>query len=264
MRPIKNLILLAAVFSSDTSFAQALAKAPIPNSATQATLQPTPTNDSDSGVGTLKRIEMLMREKAESDVRAKSKANAAMELPLSGIIQAPALNPTAKKNRESASVDKGYGESELSGYRTKAIVNFNGNISADILYRNEVTTYLVGEPLDTNHPEWIITRISINGGVQVEKKVVGKKGAITFSKYVLQSSRGIEDNTPKSIAALPVLNIDNATAAQRVIDNITLQRQSPAKTTALPSPLSSPLSQTQNLNSGQTTGMTGMLPPPPM
>lgn len=173
--------------------------------------------------GTLRRVEALMRDQAESDIRNKNlRANAGAAQPVgidpavlmngagqAGAIPLPGVMPfVAGKTKTVGPLSAAISGDELSGYQTVSVINFNGNASADVMINDTLSTLRIGDKIGgtSSTSGWVVKSISVDG-VVVEKASTGKKGVQKFVSRTLQASTSSRMNPDASRATVMPLDI---------------------------------------------------------
>lgn len=156
----------------------------------------------NKSVGTLQRIEMIMREQAEADARGKALGGLqGMPIPgfMGGLPGMPGvgslMEPSAamnamphaimhKKNQvaEESGLEKS--NRELANYNTVSVTIFDGTAMADVMHNGELNAVRVGDKVGEKEPFWLVKKISMKG-VYVEREEQGKasKGKPAVVKY---------------------------------------------------------------------------------
>lgn len=131
--------------------------------------------------GTLRRIEMLMREQAEEAILRKGMVPASdtpgMTQGLSGGAPAPA--PAAREVPADP----------LSAYQTVSIVAFDGTATANVMADGVLSTLRLGDKIaDVSGASWVVSRISMDG-VTAERAHTTKKGVRKFENRTLVAAK---------------------------------------------------------------------------
>lgn len=189
------------------------------NSAIDASKSIGQGGSTNSDKGTLKRIEILMREQAENEIRAKAMKSALPGFPdsmpvtpsipplpvVGGPLSLPVMNGVkvaTPKQVTSTPASNLPSTSALESYYTSNIIVFDGSATAEIVHNDQLSMIRQGDVIQG----WNVARIS-GDGVELEKIFKSTPVAPLMKKVVKSKSKNKEIPISEPEVIVPQTNI---------------------------------------------------------